>query len=200
MAFMGQPTRRPIVSSWCSGQEEELGQGKANRVWGTSATLPDQNLDGPRVLKRVEGPFPCYVVKGDGLCVTLAVTYPVPPSQVEEMLRRLVTRESGMSLRTRLKYYGQVVSFADAHYFGNIPRWWEERQVVLLALVPFKVLQQALLLLWVPVWALLPPDPGGFIASWLTLVGIVLAVGVFLTLTPSRTPRTPASSPARTSP
>lgn len=170
------------ATGWDGLLRAEGNWGPVQVLWGTSTTsyLPDQNLDGPRVLKRVEDALPFYVVKGDGLCVTLTVTYPVPTSQAEEVMRRLVTGEGGMSARTRLKYYGQVVSFAHAHYFRNIPRWWEERQIVLLALVPVKVLQQALLLLWVPVWALLPPDPGGFIAAWLALAGIVLAVGVFL--------------------
>jgi hypothetical protein len=174
--------------------------GPVEVLWGTSAAfyLPDQSLDGRRVLRRVGDASPFYIVKGDGLCVRLYVTYPVPPAQVEEMLQRLVTGEGSMSVRTRLTYYAQVVSCADARYFGGIPRLWEEGQTVILVLVPLAVLQQALLLLWVPLWALLPVDPRGFVVSWLALVGVLLALGCVLTL--SRPPRTPASRPARTSP
>lgn len=149
---------------------------------GTGCYLPDKSLDGPRVLVNTGDSVPFYVVKGEGLCVTLYVTYPVPQSRVDGLLRRLVAGGGGggMTVRNRLKYYGQVVSFVDAGYFGNISRWWEERQLYLIALVPFRVMQEGLMLLWVPIWALLPQSPVGFTTSWLTLVGVLTAFGVYL--------------------
>ncbi len=149
---------------------------------GTGCYLPNKSLDGPRVLVNTGDGVHFYVVKGEGLCVTLYVTYPVPQSRVDGLLRHLVTGGGGggMTIRNRLKSYGQVVSFVDVGYFGNISRWWEERLLYLIALVPLHVIQQGLLLLWVPIWALLPQSPVGFTASWLTLVGVLISFGIYL--------------------
>jgi len=175
---------------------------------GGAFCIPDESLRGPRTLTRGDTSR-FYVVKGDGLYVTLYVTYPVPQWRVDGLLRRLLTGESRrMTLWNRFRYYAQAVCSINAAYFGGIRRWWEEGQFLFLAFVPFQLIQQAVMLLWLPVWTLLPANAAAFVASWLTLVAVLTAFGVRLSrrardlsgptgVTPSRTPRTPPSSPAR---
>jgi hypothetical protein len=187
--------------AWNGLLRREGDWGDASVIWSTETwpNLSDVSLDGPRVFRDIGfATHPYYVVKGKGLCAELRVVPAlVPLLEAERLVDRLIAGERSMPIRSRLRYYAQAISDLDYRFIEaiprNIPGWWEERQFAMfLVLLPLAVIQAGLQHLWVPLWALLPSDPGGFTVSWLIVVGGVIAFGVSLRQRARRIEKRPA--------
>lgn len=156
--------------------------------WGDAAShnLPQHGLQDQRLLVKTGDTPPIYVLKGEGISLEwICGPQPLEPFEVIGVLADpdapdpLMTRPC-----QRLRYFRDATTFVDERYWNNLPRLWEEGQTLPLLFTPFELAHQALLLLWTPVWALLPP--GAFIVTFWLMLGGTAVAGAILWLLPAK--------------